>query len=141
MLLQTKFSYRDRRKLQSRVISFYIHEQHTPGGAFFFCPFIKRGPCRFRQGPGCSRLQAVPLVNQIAVQSKVLHNVLQQLLHQDKTPFLSFETRSPVSGHIQSGAVKLQTQVLGHVLAVQRKVRSQDLDHLLHRGQISFRLI
>ena len=74
----------------------------------------------------------------LAVQRKVGSQVLENLLHRGKSPFISIEARSPAPGHISAGTVKLQAHVLGSVLAVQRKVGSQVLENLLHRGKSPF---
>ena len=49
---------------------------------------------------GSVRLQAQVLGHMLAVQSKVLSQVLKDLLHKGKTPFLSIEARSPAPGHL-----------------------------------------
>ena len=52
------------------------------------------------RGISCGReLQAQVLSGTLAVQSKVLSQVLKNLLHGNKTPFGSIEAQSPAPGH------------------------------------------
>ena len=85
-------------------------------------------------------LQAQVLGSTLTVQSKVLSQVLKNLLHRIKK-LLSFHLGSRPDPGAYLSCPELQAQVLGHALAVQSKVLSHCLKNLLHRIKNSFHFI